>query len=263
MHRVKRWLVVGGTGLVFVLGLTVVATAQERWHWPDHPENLQVLPKDTNADQLRKTMGMFVRGLGVRCTFCHVGEEGKPLSTYDFPSDDKANKNRAREMLRMVHSINDRLQTIDFGEGERITVSCATCHRGRSIPSTMVEELRASYAKGGASAAIAHYKELKTRYYGRGTLDFSERSVNSFGYELLGNDDVNGAIAILSLNAQEYPDSWNVWDSLAEAYLKAGRNEQAAIYYRKSLEINPDNKNALEQLKKTESTGEGRLAGDE
>ena len=85
MHRIERWLVVGGTALIVILGLTAVGTAQERWHWPDHPENLQVLPKDTNSEQLRKTMGMFVRGLGVRCAFCHVGEEGKPLSTYDFP----------------------------------------------------------------------------------------------------------------------------------------------------------------------------------
>ena len=77
--------------------------------------------------------------------------------------------------------------------------------------------------------------------------------MNSYGYELMGSGDLDGAIAMLRLNAQEFPDSGNVWDSLAEAYLKAGRTEQSAIYYRKSLELNPDNDNALAQLKKIEA----------
>lgn len=256
MRRTTRFLVAGSAAVAFILSLTAVATAQGRWQWPEHPMNLKVLPKDTHAEQLRQTMGMFVRGLGVRCTFCHVGKEGEPLSSYEFASDEKANKNRAREMLRMVHSINDRLQTIDFGEEKRVTVTCATCHRGRPRPTTMVEELREAYAKGGASGAIAHFKELRDRFYARGTLDFTERPLNTFGYELLGKDDVEGAIAVLGFNAQQFPQSGNVWDSLAEAYLKAGRTEQAAIYYRKSLELNPDNKNALAQLKKIAVGGE-------
>lgn len=256
MRRLCAPLAAGMVCAVFVLGMAVVAVGQERWQWPEQPKNLQVLPKDTNADQLRGTMGMFVRGLGVRCTFCHVGEEGKPLSTYDFPSDDNPNKNRAREMLRMVHSVNDRLQTIDFEEGSRLTVSCATCHRGRPRPTSLEEELRVAYAEGGASAAAQRYGELRDEFYGRGTLDFGERSLNSFGYELLGKDDTDGAIAVFRLNAQEFPSSGNVWDSLAEAYNKAGRTEQAAIYYRKSLELDPDNDNALKQLEKLQGRGE-------
>jgi hypothetical protein len=263
MRRARQLILMSGVAVLLILGLTVAATAQEHWQWPEHPMNLKVLPKDTHAEQLRETMGMFVRGLGVRCTFCHVGKEGEPLSSYEFPSDEKANKNRAREMLRMVHSINERLQTIDFGEGERVTVTCATCHRGRPRPTTMVEELREAYTKSGASGAIAHFNELRDRFYARGTLDFTERPLNTFGYELLGKDDVEGAIAVLRFNAQEFPESGNVWDSLAEAYLKAGRTEQSAIYYRKSLELNPDNRNALKQLQKIEVKGEGRLVGDE
>src|SRR6185437_12934948 len=44
--------------------------------------------------------------LGVRCTYCHVGEEGKPLSTFDFASDAKDHKLTARKMLAMMHRIN-------------------------------------------------------------------------------------------------------------------------------------------------------------
>ena len=47
-----------------------------------------------------------------------------------------------------------------------------------------------------------------------------------------------------------YPDSWNAWDSFAEAAAKAGRYEQAIAGYRKSLELNPGNKNGQAMLEK-------------
>ncbi len=256
MRRFGTWLVARSSLLVLLSGLALFAAAQEPWHWPEHAENLKVLPQDTDAQQLRETMIGFSRSLGVHCAFCHVGEDGKPLSTYDFRSDDKANKDRAREMMRMVGSIRDRLATVDFGEGTRVSVGCETCHRGRPRPTTMLEELRAAYAEGGAAQAISHYDELRDRYAERGTLDFGARPLNNFGYELLQAGDVDGAIAVLRKNASLFPASANSWDSLGEAYLAAGRTEQAAIYYRKSLELDPDNENALQQLHKIEAGGD-------
>src|SRR6059058_3640019 len=49
-------------------------------------KNLKVLPKDISRADLLSTMKFFSQSLGVRCTNCHVGEEGKPLSTFDFAS---------------------------------------------------------------------------------------------------------------------------------------------------------------------------------
>jgi tetratricopeptide (TPR) repeat protein len=46
---------------------------------PDKFTNLQVLPKDLGKRELLETMKNFTRALGVRCQFCHIGEEGKPL----------------------------------------------------------------------------------------------------------------------------------------------------------------------------------------
>lgn len=48
-----------------------------------------------------------------------------------------------------------------------------------------------------------------------GGYDFGERSLNTFAYELLGAGDHQGAIAVFRLNASEFPQSGNVWDSLA------------------------------------------------
>jgi cytochrome c-type biogenesis protein CcmH/NrfG len=49
-----------------------------------------------------------------------------------------------------------------------------------------------------------------------------------------------------------FPESANAWDSLAGAYMIGGK-ELAIAYYRKSLELNPDNRDAVESLKKLEA----------
>ena len=53
---------------------------------------------------------------------------------------------------------------------------------------------------------------------------------------------------MLLKNTVDYPASWNAWDSLAEACAKAGDNNAATGYYKKSLELNPDNKGAADWL---------------
>jgi len=111
-----RILVSGATAaLLLVIGLAPTATAQSRresFTWPSHPRNLQILPKNIRPEQLRMTMTGFTKALGVRCVFCHVGTEGRPLSTYDFASDRKAHKGVARGMMRMTRQINRDLDAI-------------------------------------------------------------------------------------------------------------------------------------------------------
>jgi len=93
-------------------------------------KNLKVFPQDIQRAQLLSNMKFFSQSLGVRCTFCHVGEEGKPLSTFDFASDAKAKKLTARAMLLMAHKLNK-----DEFDGE-MKVTCFTCHRGSTKPLT-------------------------------------------------------------------------------------------------------------------------------
>lgn len=246
MYRCK---VVHAIGIaLFILTFSLPANAQERWSWPEKPENLQVLPSDWPGTRLRPVMTGFTRALGVRCSHCHVGEEGQPLSTYDFPSDDNPNKVRAREMLRLLGSVNDHLKNIEPSGDQRVNMWCHTCHRGRPRPMTLGEELGEKYRKSGLDSALMHYADLKTEYYGRGAYDFGENALNEFGYEILGNDDIEGAIAVFALNTEAFPESGNVWDSLAEAYMESGNKESAIKYYEKSLELNPDNQNARDML---------------
>ena len=100
-------------------------------------KNLQVLSKDITQPQLMQNMKFFAQSLGVRCVHCHVGEEGKPLTTFDFASDKKANKAIARDMLRLVHRLNTKdLPAIGGLESPQVT--CYTCHRGSKEPAKAI-----------------------------------------------------------------------------------------------------------------------------
>jgi tetratricopeptide (TPR) repeat protein len=242
-------------GIIFLTIFSVLpAKAQDRWSWPEKPKNLQVLPKDWPGSRLQPVMIGFTRALGVRCSYCHQGDEGKPLSTYDFVSDSNPNKDRAREMLRMLGSINDHLKKIQPSGDKRVNMWCNTCHRGRSRPMTLEEELGEQYRKKGLEPALDYYADLKQKYYGRGAYDFGEDSLNNFGYAVLQNNDPAGAIEVFRLNAEQFPQSGNVWDSLAEAYMKAGNLKRAEEYYQKAVALDPTDDNAKEQLKKLQQS---------
>jgi hypothetical protein len=135
MMRAATLVLIASAGL---FGLSV-ATAQPAAQPAQAPfavppfKNLKVLPQTTSRADLLAMMKRFTGALGVRCTHCHVGEEGKPLSTFDFASDRKANKAIARDMMRMIHRLNTKdLPAIAGLEEPRIT--CYTCHRGAREP---------------------------------------------------------------------------------------------------------------------------------
>jgi tetratricopeptide (TPR) repeat protein len=244
----KVWeKIAGAISLVMLLALP--ARAQDQWQWPEKPSNLQVFPKDWPGTRLRPVMIQFTTTLGVRCSYCHKGVEGKPLSTYDFASDVNPNKDRAREMLRMLTDINAHLQKIQPSGDKRVNVWCHTCHHGKPRPITLEEELMEQYRAKGVQGALDRYAELKKKYYGRDAYDFGEGSLNAVGYLLLEKDPA-GSIPVFQLNAATFPQSGNVWDSLAEAYMKAGDLKKAQENYEKSLTLDPTNDNAKEMLKK-------------
>ncbi len=77
---------------------------------------------------------------------------------------------------------------------------------------------------------------------------FSEAGLKALGYSYFGNKDYDIAIKLFEMNVAEYPDSWNVYNSLGEAYLTSGNNEKAIENYKKSVELNPDNENGKKIL---------------
>jgi tetratricopeptide (TPR) repeat protein len=108
-------------------------------------------------------------------------------------------------------------------------------------------------AGGGVQAAEKELKKLlKSRPNGP---VFDEADFIALGYKLLQDKQLEPAVYVFEKSVKLFPDSWNAWDSLGEAAAKAGRRERAIAGYRRSLELNPGNKNGramLEQLEKGE-----------
>src|SRR5262249_16888751 len=104
---------------------------------------------------------------------------------------------------------------------------------------------------GAKNAVLAQRSNPLYRYIN------DERQLNSLGYEFLGKRSFVEAIEVFKLNVETHPDSWNVYNSLAEAY--AVRRDvtkddlrQAEQNYQRSLQLNPQNSRAraaLEHLK--------------
>ena len=98
----------------------------------------------------------------------------------------------------------------------------------------------------GVDAGLRRYTELKQA--GDSTVD--EGILNGLGYTLLYDDGrTDDAIKVFERNVKEYPQSANVYDSLGEAFTKAGKKDQAIANYEKALELDPKSQNAAEKLR--------------
>lgn len=202
------------------------------------PQNLKVLPKDISPKELRATMRSFALDVGLRCSSCHVGEEGQRLEEYDFASDDETLKDKARKMLKMVTTINqDHLS--QFGD-DAITVNCLTCHRGVSQPLSLGQVLANTAATDGAEAIKSKYTSLKDEYYGSGSYDFSEFNLSQIARERGMSGHPHQAKAILNIILDENPESFEGHFLYGELMARVGDAEQAKQHYKKALEINPE-----------------------
>ena len=85
--------------------------------------------------------------------------------------------------------------------------------------------------------------DQKEKYY------FLENEFIFLGYNLM-KPFLNDAIEIFKITVELFPDAWNAYDSLGEAYMNAGNKKLAIENYEKSLALNLENTNAIDQLDK-------------
>ncbi len=140
-----------------------------------------------------------------------------------------------------------------------------------SAPDPDFEPLRPAYrAIGDAGSAsdveraLAMYRELERSgtaanllaEFGDAFNDLIEGRINALGYRLL-DDDPAEAVRVFELNVDNFPASWNAWDSLAEGYLVQGDTARSIEHYERSLQLNPQNTNATEFLARIRDAGPG------
>ena len=198
-------------------GLAALAEAQI----PQTFTNLQLHPKDISRVELVSVMRGFAGALGVRCNHCHVGPDN--LEGMDFATDEKEAKRIARTMIQMVRTLNaDFIARVPQREGGRQQVSCLTCHRSASRPPRPLEEILYETVRAqGLTAALKRYQELRDQFHGSG---------------------------LYEANLGHHPKSLIALLNAGQIALAQGDSSAAQSYFRRALEIQPDNPAALKGL---------------
>ncbi|MDQ2855096.1 MAG: serine hydrolase [Acidobacteriota bacterium] len=115
-----------------------------------------------------------------------------------------------------------------------------------SAKQSIADTLLKTVVDKDVAAAVKQYHDLKATQ-GK-EYDFAEDQLNTLGYRLLQMKKVAEAIEIFKLNVEAYPQGFNTYDSLGEAYMTHGDKELAITNYKKSLELNPNNAAAIRTL---------------
>ncbi|UOG73129.1 alpha/beta fold hydrolase [Hymenobacter tibetensis] len=116
----------------------------------------------------------------------------------------------------------------------------------KAYGNTRGQQKNADLLKRSLAYSLESNNELKKR---ETEYRHSESDLNTWGYTLMRQGETQKALEIFKLNTVMHPQSGNAFDSLAEAYLHAGNKELAKINYKKSVELDPKNNNAVEVLK--------------
>jgi tetratricopeptide (TPR) repeat protein len=234
--------------LVWLLSATPLA-AQGKFP-PDSLTNLQVIPKGTPVQQVIGMMRGFTTALGVRCQYCHVGEEGANLNTFDFASDEKRTKKTARIMIKMMMEVNgEHLSQVPDPPAPVLEVRCSTCHRGVARPIALAELMTYTVNTSGLDSAVRAYQALRERYYGRAAYDFGEPSLAEAAGGLIRATKWEEALGLLTLNEAQFPKSASAQNQLGEYYRQRGDTANAITRFKMALERDPSDQQAQNRLR--------------
>ena len=204
----------------------------------------QIKVNEKSAPNLSWGLGLGLESTGIGKTFWHWGDQGDSKC---YVTALVAQQNAILYFTNSSNglSIADTILNDAIG-GDHPALTWLNYDRYNPFAKTFMQ---AVIDKG----AIVALKEYLVQREKDNAQRLNEATVNRTGYQLLELKKVDDAIEVFKQNTIDYPESGNTWDSLAEAYMIKGNKELAIKYYEKSLELNPNNNNAVEQLKKLRS----------
>jgi len=132
-----------------------------------------------------------------------------------------------------------------YGEDDHSSVPVITEYDALRF---IFEGYRGNAARLSASPSLVkeHFADFSARM--GATFLPPESIINTLGYQFM-QSDIDKAIQFFQLNIDLYPASYNVYDSMGEAWMNKGDYKKAVPYYEKSLELNPDNLGAKVMIK--------------
>ena len=151
--------------------------------------------------------------------------------------------NEKIQFLTNPENQKDYMVLVPKEENTPIVYNFLKLNEGEKVPSEYLENKE-------FDKALLGYLAIKKKDSLDSSID--EKYLNSLGYKRLREKNFEMAKAIFKINAALYPKSSNVYDSLAEAYLKSGDTVKAIENYKTSLRLDSGNDRAKNQLKKLE-----------
>tara|TARA_R110001632_G_scaffold64960_16_gene154275 strand:- start:146 stop:1669 length:1524 start_codon:yes stop_codon:yes gene_type:complete len=184
-------------------------------------------------------LGIFLNKMGDEIYFGHGGwNEG-------FSSELIANKNKGYGVVVLTNSNHPNFIS-------ELIRSVALTYNWDNYVQTYKKKEVEFFLNGSFEKSLLQYRNLKKQDPNNPTI--SEVNINGLGYRFLNIDQTNIAHDVFKVNKILYPDSFNVYDSYAEACMKMGEIELAIKNYTKSISLNPQNDNAKEMLKKLQKS---------
>ncbi|HJY63461.1 MAG TPA: serine hydrolase [Ignavibacteria bacterium] len=227
---------------------SMYSTVEDMYKWDQALYTEKILKNESKEKMF--TPGLNNYGYGWGISEIAVGDVKKKVNAHSggifgfntlivrYPED--------KHLIVILNNFDDGGATNELSKRIRLILY------GLEVPppqQSAAKKLYKTFTEKGMEEANKEFnvnKENKTDYF------VSESEMNNLGYYLLGQDKVNEAIEVFKLNVEAFPESFNVYDSLGEAYLAAGDKENAKINYKKSVELNPQNQSGIEALKKLE-----------
>ncbi|UWX62213.1 beta-lactamase family protein [Chryseobacterium oranimense] len=222
----------------------LVRSVAEVYHWPEfNPPVHKILPLNnedfTHAGRYRNdTYGFFkiyrekdklmaVNNVEAPMELLKIGKDTYAVREWDYNLKVGKNTGTGKTELSQILRDGKIRQGAQLGDSEK-------------TPLEMILD-------GNFDEGLEAYRKAKIKDANHPLL--SENFLNGSGYAQLGKKDFTKAINVFRLNTLLYPESENTYDSLGEAYLKAGQKEKAKETYQKILQMNPKNENAANVLK--------------
>jgi tetratricopeptide (TPR) repeat protein len=181
-------------------------------------------------------------------TFLSFGQYLVPLAVLEIYL---RTQDRADAAGRFAMAAGLFVLTVFMGAGIAAATTLAflpNIKRAYDHRASIAETLSATITSSGIDRAAKQYHDLKAA--APATYNFDEDELNTLGYQLIQANKNKQAIRIFQLNIEAYPRSGNTYDSLAEAYMDDGNKSQAIANYRRSLQLNPRNANAVKMIQK-------------
>ena len=217
----------------------------------EEPKNLTVLPKSLKGDALRQVMRRFSFAIGEQCSYCHDRVEDENGARMVWDTDNNDMKRVTREMIKLVGHIRQTSANLypNNPDHQPTIVVCTTCHRGQANPFLIEEVMNKEIASGGTTAAKNKYLELKEKYYGSHTYDFTGFTLAEYANRLILGGDLDNALEMAKFSQDQFPNDAYANSIVGDVYMRQENFIEAIKAYEASLAIDPEQNTIKDQIK--------------